>query len=163
MLVDFFKAGCQTQTNEELFGLCDDSNATKKEKAYLDFIDKEKWIATVINNKNKEITFTAIDYCVLIWDRNIDNPSRCDGMMNYEDTIIFIELKTRGRNTLTTDQLEKTILPFLENVDIDNYNVKKAYVSNKPMFAVNYTDKKDRFIKEYSGFRCYANSKIIIE
>ncbi len=41
--------------------------------------DQTKWIATVNNDRNKNLTFTAIDKCV-IKDEEEPDRGRCDGM-----------------------------------------------------------------------------------
>jgi hypothetical protein len=64
MKVDFFKASCQTVTQETKFGICDDDDNDIKTPAYINNDDATKWIAVVINKAAKEITFTAIDNCI---------------------------------------------------------------------------------------------------
>ena len=64
MRIDFFKAECQTVTNEQRFGICDDEDKTVKTPAYINTDDESKWIAVVLNNNAKEVIFTAIDNCI---------------------------------------------------------------------------------------------------
>jgi hypothetical protein len=53
--MDFFEITCQEPTiDKSIFGLCDDQNRTK---AYTNIDDQTKWIATVRNDNNKNLTF----------------------------------------------------------------------------------------------------------
>ncbi len=162
MLVDFLKQECKTQTNFKLFGICDDLDLVVKTPAYIDFDNKENWIATVINKNNKNIIFTAIDHCVFKLDRNIDNPSRCDGMLEYENNIIFMELKDKSRAVTNADQLENTIK--LANISKEDYFIKTAYLSNKRKKVSDYLHKdyKDEFLLK-TNFRLFFTSEIVIE
>jgi len=64
MNINFFEVKCKEPSGtEELFGICDDQNGAK---AYTDTADLSKWIATVKNDNNIEVTFTAIDNCVIV-------------------------------------------------------------------------------------------------
>lgn len=58
MSVNFQVAACQKALSNSLFGLCDDNNGTK---AYTDTLHPPNWIATVRNDSQKEIIFTAIE------------------------------------------------------------------------------------------------------
>jgi hypothetical protein len=93
MSINFFDANCQSQTNQYKFGLCDDPN---EDPAYIHIDDCSKWIAIVENNQEIEVIFTAIDNCIEILrsDGTMDN--RCDGMLTYNNHIIFVELKEKN-------------------------------------------------------------------
>ena len=88
MSINFFKSTCQSQTNQYKFGLCDDPN---EDPAYIDtdIDDCSKWIATVENNQEIEVIFTAIDNCIEILRSNGEKENRCDGMLTYNNHIIF--------------------------------------------------------------------------
>jgi hypothetical protein len=158
MPIDFYKIQCQTHTKSELFGICDDEDLDKKVPAYLDSKDNHKWIATVINKNERDITFTAIDHCVFL--NSLE--SRCDGMLKYDDCIVFVELKNKSRAVTQTEQLENTIR--LANLSKDDYIVKQAYLSNKRKKVSDYLhkDKKDEFLTN-TGFRLYFSSEILIK
>jgi hypothetical protein len=130
MRINFFLPACIEPTlNDALFGICDDKNGTK---AYTNKDDPSKWIAVVKNRNRKELTFTAIDNCIL---KSYEQPGkgRCDGMLTSDDQIFFIELKDQAKNwkTDSISQLESTIEFFIESHDISIYKHKKAFACNK--------------------------------
>lgn len=55
MAINFFEARCQTQTNENVFGVYDRLPAT------LSFANPDDWHVWVDNADEKEIIHTAID------------------------------------------------------------------------------------------------------
>lgn len=60
--------------------------------------------------------------------------SRCDGMLSYEDKIIFVELKDRQKSGWLVkgeEQLRNIISIFASSNDLNLYNSKAAYVANK--------------------------------
>ena len=95
MEIDFFKSQCQSASNKKLFGLCDEQD--NKGPAYIDENNKNNWIVEVENKEQKEVHFVAIDNCIEI--RRDDDVTkmekRCDGMLWYETSIVFVELKER--------------------------------------------------------------------
>lgn len=137
MPIIFFDNHCKTSSNIESFGLCDDPPPSEN-PAYIDENNSSKWIAIVNNPMNKEIDFYAIDNCVNILKANGKTESRCDGMLNYEDKIIFVELKMRGSSGWLAKarcQLTITFNKFKENNILTNYSSIEAYASNslKPL------------------------------
>ena len=129
MSVNFQVAACQEALNNSLFGLCDDKNG---QKAYTNANNPESWIATVKNDRNKELVFTAIDKCI-IRDNDYAGRGRCDGMLTSDDHIYFIELKDQTKSWITDaiEQLESTIQFFIAGHDINEYKHKKAFACNK--------------------------------
>jgi len=93
MPIDYF-SNCRTNSGKEKFGLCDDQPPLSN-PAYIDEDNSTKWIGIVKNSEQKEINFNAIDNCIDI--RRADNTmdSRCDGVLSYEDKLIFTELKAK--------------------------------------------------------------------
>jgi hypothetical protein len=166
MSINFFDANCQSQTNQYKFGLCDDPNKDK-DPAYIDTVDCSKWIAIVENNQEIEVIFTAIDNCIEILrsDGTMDN--RCDGMLTYNNHIIFVELKERNfRNKWVgkgEEQLKNTISVFINNHDLAIYKSKKAYIANnkKPNFQSSQITRMDKF-KDETGFRLIIQNTIEI-
>ena len=160
--MDFFNAACQEPPiKEKLFGICDDENG---EKAYTNTDDNLKWIATVKNEKQKELVFTAIDKCV-IKDDEQQGRGRCDGMLTSSELIYFIELKNKARSRIidAIDQLESTIKFFIENHDTSKFRHKKAFTCNKhhKPFKVIDNELNSRFFRTY-GFRIDAQAEIIV-
>ncbi len=151
MAIDFNKAVCVKHTTVAVFGICDDPPPDEN-PAYIDYTDSEKWIAWVDNEHRKQITFTAIDHCI-----EIDHAEgkRCDAMLHYDTTLVFVELKDRdsaGWLGTARDQLKNTIEIFKLEVGLNGYNRFYAYVSNKqrphfhaanPVLAEQFEDDTD--------------------
>jgi hypothetical protein len=163
MSINFFDANCQSQTNQYKFGLCDDPN---EDPAYIDIDDCSKWIAIVENNQEIEVIFTAIDNCIEILrsDGTMDN--RCDGMLTYNNHLIFVELKEKNyRNNWVVKgekQLKNTINVFIANHDLEIYKSKKAYIANnkKPNFQSSQMGRMARFEAE-TDFRLIKSSETL--
>ncbi|MEA1973677.1 MAG: hypothetical protein U9N34_10375 [Candidatus Cloacimonadota bacterium] len=132
MPIDFFQLSCKTESNNNEFGLCDDSPPITK-PAYIDEDDSLTWIAIVNNPEQKIVKFYAIDNCVSILKPDGNMESRCDGLLLYSNNLIFIELKSReggqwlkkGRKQLTT-----IVKIFKSENDITDYDKVEAYVCN---------------------------------
>lgn len=125
MAINFFEPNCITVTSEKVFGIYDIPPAS------LDFTNDEIWIAWVDNEKKKAITFTAIDKCLNI--PRIEG-ERCEAMITYDDTLIFIELKDAdgGRwSGKARDQITNTIKLFVRDVGLGNYRRCYGHISNK--------------------------------
>lgn len=125
MAINFFDPQCVTATSEKVFGIYDIPPAT------LDFTNDVIWIAWVENENQKDIVFTAIDKCLNI--PGIEG-ERCEAMMSYEDTLIFIELKDAngGRwSGKARDQITNTIKLFVRDVGIGNYRRCYGHIANK--------------------------------
>ena len=132
MPINFFKNNCKTNSNKVEFGLCDDPPPAIN-PAYIDENDKTKWIGVIKNNNNKEIEFIAIDACIDIRKQDGTLESRCDGLLSYENDLIFVELKYReGGQWLKKgrEQLTITVNNFKANYDILAYNNVYGNVCN---------------------------------
>lgn len=166
MSINFFDANYQSQTNQYKFRLCDDPN---EDPAYIDtdIDDCSKWIATVENNQEIEVIFTAIDNCIEILRSNGEKENRCDGMLTYNNHLIFVELKEKNyRNNWVVKgekQLKNTINVFIANHDLEIYKSKKAYIANnkKPTFQSSQITRMDKF-KDETGFRLIIQNTIEI-
>lgn len=167
MKVDFFKKKCQKLIRDSEFGICDDNN---KQPAYTDINDKSKWIATVFNDIPKEIVFTAIDNCVDIFRDNRDMDSRCDVMLNYEDTLIFVELKHKRKNWKSEGlaQIEATLKKMIddEKAFYKKFSKRKAIVANSkhrfPCFE-NYDEEQREYFRRNYNVRLQFEAEIIIK
>jgi len=133
MAINFADPACISNTKEKIFGICDDpppSNAP----AYLDLTDDTKWIAWVDNDNEKNVVFTAIDHCIEIKRPDGSTESSCDGMLQYDATIVFTELKDRkssGWLGKARDQLQITIDTYKVNIGLQGFNRYYGYVANK--------------------------------
>jgi hypothetical protein len=166
MSINFFIARCRNSSNQKLFGLCD---VQRYRAAYLNEKDGTKWIAVVVNEFQYNVTFIAIDHCIVIQrEDGISMAKRCDGLLYYNTTIIFVELKERGAlgNDWVIDgekQLRSSIGFFEATDDSVNYKKKKAYIANKehPRFKQSQTGRMDKFLEE-TGYILRIENRIIL-
>ena len=163
MNINFFDANCQSQTNKYKFGLCDDPNG---DPAYIDTDDCSKWIAIVENNQEIEVIFTAIDNCIEILRSDGKKDNRCDGMLTYNNHIIFVELKERKYTNSVwieegENQLRKTIAVFVNHNNLAIFKSKKAYIANskKPQFQYSHKERMQKFRND-TGFTLIIQNTI---
>jgi hypothetical protein len=136
MSLNFFKVDCQyPPISIDTFGLCDKEDGTK---AYPDTANPNEWIAEVKNENNLDITFTAVDKCV-IHDHEYPNRGRCDGMLTTENHLYLVELKNQlpPWRSHAIEQLDSTIDFLISNHDISQFKKRKVFACNK---------KKDKFV-----------------
>ncbi len=179
MSINFFEAVCQSHSNKKRFGLCDDPPSTKKpayddpppviKPAYIDENNGAEWIAVVVNEHLYEITFTAIDRCIDI--KRIDGKmeKRCDGVLTYQSTVIFIELKGGGASGSrwvkdAEKQLRTSIGYFELTEQAEDYAKKKAYIANSehPKFKESQARRMDQFLSD-TGYVLRIENRIILE
>lgn len=81
--VNFKKSSCQTKNiKAKKFGICDDDDSSVKTPARISFNENEdEWLATVENETDESINFTAIDNCIEIYRVNGEIENRCK--INY--------------------------------------------------------------------------------
>jgi len=168
MSVNFTELRCQSHSRKKTFGLCDDPDPAKT-PAYIDETDGAKWIAVVENEMRRNITFTAIDNCVDILRQSGKMMQRCDGMLTYDNTVIFVELKDRQplRNAWVLDaipQLKSTIEVFEGTESANTYDNKLAYIANKqhPIFKSSQQKRMDLFLDE-TGYILRIHNRINIQ
>lgn len=132
MAIDFFQQNCKFTSKASKFGLCDDPLPSQN-PAYIDEVDKSKWLGIVENDNNKGVDFIAIDACIEIKKADGKDESRCDGLLSYDKDLIFVELKNReggqwvkkGRKQLTI-----TYNHFKNNYDIHTFDNVYANICN---------------------------------
>ena len=137
MQVDFFTRKFIDKTDEKEFGLCDDSTDGGTQCAYLDFENREKWIAIVNNKSQFLVEFYPIDG-FLYWKR-IDgtDSGRCDVMLSFNNrkNLIFVELKWRNIKgdwrAHGKSQLKETLEKFFSIYDKTKFQRVEAYLCNK--------------------------------
>jgi hypothetical protein len=168
MSIIFSEAKCQYITEKKLFGLCDDPPPPQKQ-AYIDEENGAQWIAVVVNENRQRVTFTAIDHCIEIRSRNGKMAKRCDGVLTYDSTIAFVELKEinkKGNEWVkdAEEQLRSTIGYFGNMEEIDNYEIKKAYIANskKPRFKNSQTVRMEQFLLD-TGYVLRIVNRIILD
>jgi hypothetical protein len=168
MSVNFSEAICQSITDKKLFGICDDPPPSQNQ-AYIDEEDGARWIAVVVNEDKQQVTFTAIDNCIKIKSNNGKMAKRCDGVLSFDTTIAFVELKERDEkgNKWVKDaekQLRSTITYFEKSEEAENYKIKKAYIANrdKPKFKESQKERMDQFFLE-TGYVLRIENRIILD
>ena len=168
MSIIFFEAKCQTSSARKLFGLFDDPPPASN-PACIDELDGAKWIAVVVNEDTYQVTFTAIDNCITIKRPDGKSAKRCDGVLTYNSTVTFVELKQRGAigNEWVKDaekQLRTTIGYFELEDDAEDYNKKKAYIANSehPKFKESQTRRIEQFFDD-TGYVLRIENRIILQ
>jgi hypothetical protein len=162
MSLNFFCQKCQyPPITLHLFGLCDNEDG---KKAFPDTENQDIWIATVRNNNNLSIVFTAIDKCVL-HDHEFKGRGRCDGMLTTENLLYLVELKNQNPpwQSDAIEQLKSTIQFIREKHDISRFKKLKAFACNKkrPKFVEIDNEKNKKLFRE-TGFRFDIQAEIII-
>lgn len=153
-------------SRKEQFGLCDDAPPAKT-SAYIDEIDESKWIGIVDNPDLKLVGFYGIDHC-LVFKRGTgeETQQECDGLLHYDDELIFVELKDRqyrGWAKTGCEQLIATIEYMRKADSFDKFRSVKAYICNKqrPFFNANYNCHIQEF-KERTGLELNILRKITL-
>jgi hypothetical protein len=141
----------------------------------------------VVNNSNTEVSFKAVDWCVPIFRTgayNIDDDARvttqfssenigvdlikrCEGFLQFNDSIVFIEIKNRrgGRGWLkdAREKFEETILSFREHHPNFANQIKKPILCN-PSFPGPHQNEtvQKKILKEKIGLEFIRQDSIII-
>ncbi len=139
---DFFTGQCEngqpsdTLVTEPLFGICDDATQ-RYEPAYVStgLEAQASWIARVDNSAGYEVIFKPVDNCIPIFKGNGKKQSRCDGILLYASTIVFVELKEQvdpGKKWAFegSEQVKQTIKDFRDSHDTTG-KMLFAYVANR--------------------------------
>lgn len=165
MSVRFFGTGCsELPRNDKTFGLCDDDNA---DSAYSDDANQDKWIATVTNEQQRSVVFTAVDHCIKLKKPGTnDDESLCDGMLTSGDQLYLVELKDKRKDwkAEAIAQLENTMRLLKENENLDRFRFKKGFACNKGRYRSSEIEHElnKRLFDDY-GFRADAQSIISIK
>jgi len=166
MPIIFFDIACKTQSNNSNFGLCDDSPPPEK-PAYIEENDQSKWIGKVANPTNKNVDFYAIDNCVeILKPDGVSKESRCDGMLHFDNSILFVELKMRGSSgwlIKARTQLTITLGKFQLDNSLVDFDKVEAYACNglKP-FANKGNNTELQKFKDETGLIMYAQQDIAL-
>ncbi len=154
MSLNFNEINCQTSSHRKIFGLCDDPPPANN-PAYIDEENGANWIAVVENESRHQVTFTAIDNCIETLRPDGTMKQRCDGMLTYNSTVIFVELKDRDAegNAWVEDaipQLKSSIASFEDTTMSEDFKKKLAYISNKqhPKFKSTQQKRMNAFFDE---------------
>lgn len=169
MLINFFEGVCKTDSNKTKFGICDDPPLppVPNAPAYIDEPNSHKWIGVVNNPTEKKVDFYAIDNCIIILKADgVNNESRCDGLLHFDKSIIFVELKMRGAGgwlSKARSQLTITIDKFKENNNLSDFDQIEAYACNglRPYANQGNNSELQKF-KDDTGLIMHAQQEINI-
>lgn len=163
-MIDFFEKEILVPARE--FGICDDEDVSVKTPAYVDVSSKDKWIARVTNTSGQPLNFIAVDNAIEIKRADGEMACRCDAMLRNARYIVFIELKSQGKQWIrhAKRQLSETIDVFKGSYDIRRYPYRLAYACNKkhPYFAVSRKEEMQHFFQR-NGVRLIIDSHIQIK
>ena len=141
----------------------------------------------VVNNSNTEVSFKAVDWCVPIYRTgtyNLDDDARviaqfssdyigvdlikrCEGFLQFNDSIVFIEIKNRpgGRGWLkdAREKFEETILSFREHHPNFANQIEKPILCN-PSFPGSHQNEtvQKKILKEKIGLEFIRQNSITI-
>lgn len=167
MGVEFFKVDCQKTILERKFGLYDGEDNTP---VAIKLTEEETWNATIVNNAGKAVLVTAIDNCIDVFRENGKMDSRCDCMLTYDSTIVFVELKNKRGSWQSEGlaQIENIVKRMiLEKPDYyEAFRKRKAIVANRkhqfPAFQESNREQRQYFSSEYK-MRIQFEAEIVIE
>jgi hypothetical protein len=158
MAINFFQAQCQSKTTETVFGIYDVPPAT------LSFEISDDWHIWVDNKNAREVTHTAIDYCLGIPG---SEGERCESMITYDDVLTFIELKDRDGGRWAgkaRDQLKNTIRLFKRDAGTVGYRKLYGHIANKQ--RPNFKAGNKTFFQEFedeTGFILRVSDVLKVE
>lgn len=163
---DIFKKLCQDTTQVKRFGICDDK---PHQRAYLDITEGRKWMAVVQNDLEQEVTFTALDHCIEFNKANGQKESRCEGLLTYRGTIIFVEIKERTGDAKTWAkdadiQLRNSITLIESKINLQAFPNKRAIIANplQTKSQEKHSVRMKQFL-EQTGYLLSVQNRIIIE
>ncbi len=165
MSVRFFNTACsESPRTDKEFGLCDDNSA---ERAYSDITAPDNWIATVVNDQQRSVVFTAVDNCLSIRKPGTDDmESLCDGMLTTGDQLYLVELKDKRKEwkAEAIGQLENTMRLLREHEHLGPFRFKKGFACNKGKGRSAQIDHElNKRILEQYRFRMDAQTRIVIK
>ena len=131
--MNFFDEACKTSTVKEYFGLYDEPDPAKK-PAFIIEEDEGTWIASVNNPNRRQAHFYAIDHCLDLKRDNGEEARKCDGVLQTDIELVFIELKSRGTRkwfTGAVQQLIETIDRYRRDHNIPADRIIAAQACNK--------------------------------
>lgn len=165
MPLNLLEAGCKTQSNNTVFGLCDNPPPAE-DPAYIDETNSGSWIAEVSNPACINVDFFAVDHCVEVKRHNGEKAKRCDGILVSGNQLTFVELKDRGHTGWISGgrkQLTETINYFTANHDMTVYPNVDARICNKqrPLAVVNVSTEVQKF-KDDTGLILTIDRNVIV-
>ncbi|GLR64381.1 hypothetical protein [Marinospirillum insulare] len=127
--MSFFKDKCLTLVSAEEFGVCDKNDSP----AFVDFENKVDWIAVVKNTSALELSFYAIDKCIVYTKADGGVISSCDAAIKIPNNkVLFIELKERRYSGWISSGIEqlKSTLQLYKQYEANLASETLCYLSN---------------------------------
>ena len=164
---------CQSETNSQTFGLCDDPPPARN-PAYIDEQNGSVWIAVVSNERRFRVLCTAIDNCIELRRSDGQMDKRCDCMLSYTSdalgsTIIFVELKTRTEKGAgwvkdAEGQLRASIKHFEDSTESDSFRTKRAYIANRssPRYRETQMARMNQFYDD-TGYVLRIENRLVLD
>lgn len=165
MSINYFENNCRTSSNFTKFGLCDDPPPDNN-PAYIDETDEAKWLSEVINSHEYQVNFRAIDNCIAVLKADGNLESRCDGFLEFNNKLIFVELKNRESGKWVKkgrEQLTISINRFrVETID-DPKTIIEAYICNslKPIAHYGQASNIQQFMDD-TGLILHCKKQITL-
>jgi len=141
----------------------------------------------VVNNSNTKVYFKAVDWCVPIFrigTYNLDDEERipeqfssnsigtdlikrCEGFLQFNNSIVFIEIKNRHRGRAwlkdAREKFEETILSFREHHPNFANRIVKPILCNPSFYGPHQNETvQKKILKEKIGLEFIRNDSIII-
>jgi hypothetical protein len=168
MAIDFENPPIVTYSSKSKFGLCDDQPPLPKGPAYLDEDNGGKWVAVISNEPRFPVRFVPIDNSIEILRADGKSAKRCDGMMSFKQSVIFVELKEidmKGNDWIKkADEQLRTTIGYFEDEDYSKtFKIKKAYIANseRPKFRDSQQVRMEKFEDE-TGYVLRIENRIIL-
>lgn len=156
---------CEGVKRDKLLGICDPEGEIPAYTTPLHGADK--WNATIENPDCMDILFVPIDKNIPVLRPNGDKEETCDGMILYENSISFVELKdvrVPGWLSKAISQLERTIEIFCQNHNYKDFKKRRAFAANcrHPQFQCSCRERLQEF-KNRTKFTLYPQARINIK
>lgn len=167
MPVNFFDNPHMMTTSSHRFGLCDDVAPINcpRNPAYIDETDEDKWTAVVCNSEHRFTSFYPIDNCIEIRREDGQLDRRCDGLLKYDNDLIFVELKDRASGSWVAagfEQLKTTIENFNQNHDSKAFRIRAQLCNKQKPFTVYSCHTAIERFKEETGYTVTVNRTITL-
>ncbi len=169
------------------FGITDEDGGNST-PAKVDTIDLTIWDLTITNDSGVHVKFKAVDWCVPIYRTgtyNLDDDTRtiaqfstsnvgvqlikrCEGFLQFDDKILFIEIKRRPKNASkwiedAREKFEETILSFKEHhPDLAHQIIKPILVNPLHTGLAGSEMVQKRILKDKIGIEFKRQNNIVI-
>lgn len=178
---------CLENIPQTSFGITDEDGGNST-PAKIDTTAPGIWDLTVTNNSGIDVKFKAIDWCVPIYRTgtyNLNDESRtstqfssnnigaelikrCEGFLQFDSKIIFIEIKKRPKNARewikdAREKFEETILSFKEHHPHLISQIEKPILVNTLHVGVASSEMvQKKILKDKIGFEFIRQNTITI-